>query len=431
MFIFARMDRIKNISSSLPTRKKDVYKRLLWMIPLLWSSLMISYPSCYAQDTHRIDSLLATIADRQMQQTDFFYKGSFPSFRRYGRGDKLKPDNNIFFTGLIAFTLKYLQPYMSPRQQVQSDSIIQRAQAAYPHFRNTSGLPTYNFWRTHPPLVFPNSGFLNLFNKSQQLPDDLDDTAILWLSQNPSDSIIHLVKRLMAEHANGSLNLIRNTRPAYRDLPAYSTWFGVKMPIDFDFCVLCNVLYFVHYFNLPFNRQDSASVKLLHKMITDSSYLTRPAFISPHYGRTPILLYHISRLLAATSLPALDSLKPQLLQTARMQYRQSDNWLDSILLSTTIIRLGGDPLPVSLPGAHDLNAGDNTFFVASFSSILPRFWKKLLLFSQWIKYYFICPAYRQTLYLENQLLRVQVHGRENRLSVNDSFVWFLNLCTIL
>ena len=45
-----------------------------------------------------------------------------------------------------------------------------------------------------------------------------------------------------------------------------------------------------------------------------------------------------------------------------------------------------------------------TYFVASFSAILPSFWKRLLLHSQWIKYYFVSPAFRYALYLENRIL---------------------------
>jgi hypothetical protein len=48
--------------------------------------------------------------------------------------------------------------------------------------------------------------------------------------------------------------------------------------------------------------------------------------------------------------------------------------------------------------------------VASFSAFLSNAWKKILLNNQLIKYYFICPAYRYTLYLENLLLRQKATG---------------------
>lgn len=370
--------------------------------------------------------LLRQIAGQQQQTTGFFYKGSFPSYRLYGAGNQLKPDNNIFFTGLIAFTLKELKPALSPAQQAICDSVIRRAEQAYPYFRNKNNRPTYSFWQTNPPLVFPNSGFLSLFNKSHALPDDLDDTSILWLSQNPSDSILALVKQLMAAHANGRSNRVKNIYRAYRDIPAYSTWFGVKMPIDFDFCVLCNVLYFVYASHLPLNKHDSATITLLKKMVTDGYYKTKPSYISPHYGRTPLLLYHISRLTARFSIPALDSLQPELLKAAYEEYHTADNWMDSVLLSTAILRMHGNPLPVSSPDSADLYVADKTFFVASFAEMLPDFWKKLLMPAQWMKYYFICPAYRQTLYLENRIL-----ARDLDMGADKLFIICLNIFSTL
>ncbi len=358
-----------------------------------------------AQSSASVDTLLSRIAAQQQTHTDFFFKGSFRSYRLYGAGRKLKADNNIFFTGLIAFTLKQLAPSLNEAQRALCDSIIQRAKAAYPHFSDKAGHPTYNFWRTTPPLVFPNSWFLTKFNESQALPEDLDDTSILWLSQQPTDSILRRVKKLMAAHANGKFSRVKNIYPRYRAWPVYSTWFGVKMPVDFDFSVLCNVLYFVYHYDLPLNVHDSATISFLKEMIEEGYYKNDPAYISPHYGRTPLLLYHISRLLHRFSIPPLDSLKPELLTTAYEQYDRADNWLDSVLLSTSILWLEGKRMPVTPPDSADLYAADKTFFVASFAEMLPDFWKKLLLPSQLIKYYFICPAYRQTLYLENMILK--------------------------
>lgn len=370
---------------------------LLLLLSLQGSEVM-------AQRVSTIDSLLSRIKAMQVETDDFYYAGSFPCYRRYGESSKLKEDNAVFFTGLIAFTLKETLPYLSPAQRVVCDTIIQRAIHSYVHNRNKDGQPTFNFWRTNPPLVFPNSWFLNHFNNTNNLPDDLDDTSIFWLSMDPSDSLARWVKKLMDLHANGETKWIRNTYKQYRHLRAYSTWFGTKMPIDFDFCVLCNVLYFVHAYHLPLDVHDSASVELLRRMIVGREYLKHPAFIAPHYNRTPLLIYHAARLLGQFSIPALDTLKPDLLKSAEFAYKHSHNWLDSVLLSTAIMRLGGaaEPVPPLYPGVHQY---DPAYFVASFSVILPGMWKKMLLPAQWIKYYFSCPAYRYTLYLENLVAR--------------------------
>ena len=50
------------------------------------------------------DSLVHALAKMQVAQDDFFFRGSFPVYRRYGRSGRLKADNDVFYTGLIAFT---------------------------------------------------------------------------------------------------------------------------------------------------------------------------------------------------------------------------------------------------------------------------------------------------------------------------------------
>lgn len=357
-----------------------------------------------AQRVSIIDTLLHQIEALQVKADDFYYAGSFPTYRQYGESLKLKEDNAVFFTGLIAFTIKEALPYLNPEQQVLGDTIIHRAIRSYSHFRNKDGLPTFNFWPTNPPMVFPNSWFLNHFKNTNNLPDDLDDTSIFWLSMDPSDSLTHLIKELMDLHANGEKAWIDNTYKRYRKLRAYSTWFGIRMPVDFDFCVLCNVLYFVHEYQLPLDIHDSASVELLRRMIVEKEYQKHPAYISPHYGRTPLLIYHVARLLGRFSIPALDTLKPALLKSAETAYKYSDNWLDSVLLSTAIMRLGGSPEPLPILSSG-IGLHKTTFFVASFAAIFPGLWKKMLLESPLIKYYFSCPAFRYALYLENLIVR--------------------------
>lgn len=390
------------------------------VIPLVTLIVSGAWPrEASGQSAPEMDSLVHALAKMQVAQDDFFFRGSFPVYRRYGRSGRLKADNDVFYTGLIAFTLRDIRDALSPWGRREADSVIRRAYVSYPYFQNTSGLPTYNFWRTDPPLIFPHAWLLNRFNTSQQLPDDLDDTVILWLSMQASDSVARLVKSLMDGHANGALGWIRNTYPYYRGLRAYSTWFGVRMPVDFDFAVLCNVLYFVKTYHLPFDVHDSASVDYLKGVIQRRQHLSRAAFVSPHYGRPPILLYHISRLLGRYSIPGLDSLKPALLADARMLYGQSTNWLDSVLLSTAILRLGGPPVPLPAYRQAAVDEPMPTFFVASFAAVMPGVLKKVLLPSQMIKYYFSCPAYRCALYLENLALRSgtgagQVLGRAGR-----------------
>ncbi|MGH2644320.1 MAG: hypothetical protein ACRDE2_10250, partial [Chitinophagaceae bacterium] len=174
-----------------------------------------------------------------------------------------------------------------------------------------------------------------------------------------------------------------------------------------------------HTYHLALDEHDSASVKLLHEMIVSGNYIKHPPYISPHYGRTPVLLYHAARLLGKFSIPALDTLKPGLLKEAEFEYMHSDNWLDSVLLSTAIMRLGGNPEPLpKLNGS--INKHEATFFVASFAAIFPGFLKKLFLPAPFIKYYFSCPAYRYALYLENIVTREKMERQHTAYSEDKS-----------
>jgi len=387
----------------------NVECRIKNTVLLLVLFFLIYSISAQAQDTALANRLLRRIAAQQITRDSFYYQGMFPSFRYYGRAQgKAKADNNIFFTGLIAFTLQELKPQLSPADQIICDSIVRKATGAYRYFRNTSGRPTYNFWAKEPPVIFPNSWFLNHFNRAQELPDDLDDSAILLLTLQVPDSVAQIVKALMDAYANTRIRTVRNTYRKYRYTPAYSTWFGEKMPVDFDFSVLCNALYFTHAYRLPEDRYDSATISLLQQFIIHREYLSHPGYISPHYARTPVLLYHIARLLGRFPIPALVKYKPQLIADARHELSVAGGFMDKVILSTALIWLGDQPPPLDVSSGTALSPADDKdfiFFIASFSAILPNPFKRWLQSSGLIKYLFECPAYNETLLLEYVLLK--------------------------
>jgi len=368
----------------------------------------ISSLTGFSQDISQETILLKRISELQVQKDSFYHAGMFPTLRTNARNTNIvKHDNNIFFTALVAFSLKQLRNNFTPAQQVICDTIVQRAYRAYPYFKHHTGRPSYNFWPTDHPVIFPNNRLLNLFNQSQALPDDIDDTSMVWLSQDAPDSVVAIIHDLMIKHTNAARKQIRNTFKLYKNIPAYSTWFGNKMPIDFDFSALCNALYFLYDRKVSFTKYDSATINLLRLMIVHKQYKTDAAYISPHYGRTSILLYHISRLLNRFSIVALDSLKPQLLQDAYTALNKSDNMMDSVLLSTCIVRLGGSVTKCSYDNIHFVLAEQNrfVFFMASFASMMPNPFKQLFLGNSRLKFYYSCAAYNLTLILENLILQ--------------------------
>ncbi|TAE24111.1 MAG: hypothetical protein EAZ91_20855 [Cytophagales bacterium] len=296
------------------------------------------------------DQLITRIASLQTEHHSAFSPGLFPSYRVQPQWlGYRRPDNNVFLTACTVFMLNQICDRVGVDAQAQIDRITSWAAASYPLFRNKDGLQTYNFWPTRPSRHFPNGHLLHRFDHFR-IPDDIDDTALVLLTAPPPPETLFWLKNKLAQHANGTRLRIRNTFADYRDLRAYSTWFGKNMPIDFDACALSNMLYLIHQYELPRNEHDSDSLALLADLVRTGQYMREPFRCSPHYARTPLILYHLVRLLARFRPPELMTVEAQLLTDARAQLARATHPMDRLILSTTLLRLGDSPPPVELLG---------------------------------------------------------------------------------
>ncbi|PJJ76327.1 hypothetical protein BXY57_1937 [Thermoflavifilum aggregans] len=373
---------------------------------VLLTGVLISgiFSRSYAQ-SDLVSFLLRRIASRQMMYDSFYHTGMFPSYRFYAPfPGKPKHDNNIFFTALTCYTIRQLKPWLPDSLHPVADSILQRAASAYPFYQKPQHPLTYNFWPINPPEVFPNSVLLKPFRYINALPDDADDASMIWLALHPPDSIILAYHAYMAQYANTIHQPIRNTYRTYKHLPFYSTWFGKKMPVDVDFCVLCNVLTLFYSYRIPLNKYDSASIRWLNEMIGSRRYLSDAAYISPHYARPPVLIYHAARLWQ-TAHP--EWMKPYIkqLQTDAIRCLQHTNCaMDSIILYTSLMRLGAKPEVMMQIDPDRIEAIEQQpcaiFFEAGFYAMLRNPFKRWFIPLGFIKYYFSSPAYVDALLLE-------------------------------
>lgn len=369
--------------------------------------LLLLSVSLIANDSLLISRLLQRIEHLQAKNNAVFPKGSIPSYRMYALNKtRYKADINPFFTGLVAFTLEDIKRDLSPSQQIQANTIIHNTQAVYPIFQNRKNKrDTYNFWPTEHPQIFPHSGWLNLFNKSRSLPDDLDDTVIILMAQRSHDSIAKAIHRLMQGYTNNENKKVTNTFPEYKKVGAYSTWFGEKMPVDFDISVLSNVLYFVQLYNLEWTAADSASLYLIEDMIKTNKHVQFANYVSPHYATLPNILYHVSRLMSLKPIPSLEQLKPQLIEDTKKALTSATTFMDKILLSTSLLRWGVEPPEIIIDESKSLiNLIEDEqfyFFIASMASMLPDPWKKRITNMGVGTFYYYCPAYNNLLLLEN------------------------------
>ncbi|MFD2935971.1 hypothetical protein [Spirosoma flavum] len=267
-------------------------------------------------------------------------RGLFPSFRHNPTIFYRRPDTNIFFTATTVFTLQSLQSLVSPGTQQVINQISERARLAYPLFRNKDGLNTYNFWPTRPSQHFSN-GYVFRHFEHFRIPDDIDDTAMVYLTTKPTPDDCLWLKHKLGQHANGSQQYrIRNTYPDYRYLSAYSTWFGKHMGVDFDACALSNILFFLYQYDLPRNQHDADSLVYLRSVVESGRYVSEPFRCAPHYARASLIIYHLARLMAAFDIPELDAVRPRLIADGHQQLSNVRNRVEQMMLSTALLRLG-------------------------------------------------------------------------------------------
>lgn len=361
----------------------------------------------HAQETDSalIHKLIRQIDSAQYKQNDGeFYAGMFKGYRACGGGPhNYQPDNNIFFTAVTAFGLRNMIPHLTGENKTVAENIYKRASTSYPLFKNRYGYPYYGFWGTND-IIMPHTFIFQYLKQVFGQGEDADDTVMILMSSDTDDSTAKVLKKRMVSLSNITKGKrIISTYKKYRDIPAYSTWLGDRMAPDFDFAVHCNILYFVLDKKLPLVREDSATIHLVAEMVKNREYMTDPIFLSPYYVHSSILLYHLTRLMGAFTIPELEPYKPQLIADINSLLPTSHNVMDQVILRTSLLRLGA---PAPELGLHSIQEFDESnqqnfvFFQARAAFPYPEPLKKIFLKWSYIYYYFYCPTYNKMLWLE-------------------------------
>ena len=353
----------------------------------------------------RIDSLIYQIKNAQITQTNNFYSaGLFASTRNYLKSKHYeRQDDNVFFTGLVVWTLRNQQLFLSAENTKIVDSICAKAVSNYPSYRNKYGDCTYNFWQPKPNRHFPNDHYFSSRNK-YALPDDLDDTAILYLSGNHSDSLKNCLRTKMAKHANGNPTYINNTFRKYKYETAYNSWFGNKIDVDFDICVQSNALRWVLDNHYILDKHDSATIQLLKKMVLADEHIEYAHYISPHYQKSTIVLYHLARLIA-THPDYFVEIKQKLINDIIQQTGIAKHPMEKLLLASSLARFS-----VFSEERLRLIKSDFDgfyFFVANMTSVAPNPLKRWFARCKRTNFYYESEGYYYTLLLEYECLMLK------------------------
>ncbi len=359
-------------------------------------------------DTALITAIIKDIKASQFKQDGEFYTGMFAGYRQCkGFPHNYQPDNNIFFTAITAFTLKNIAPQLNNANKTTVLQIIKNTALAYPHYRNLNGKPFYSFWPTNA-RILPHSYFINRFNGIFAQGDDADDSVMILMSTENNESDNKTLKEKMIVVSNLKKRKINSTFKKYRNIPAYSTYLGEKMHPDFDFAVQCNLLYFNFEKKLPLVKEDSATILLLSEILKNREYMKRPVYISPSYVKPAVLIYHVTRLMAAFNITELELYKQQLITDANKLLSKATNIMDRIILRTSLIRLGAAISDLNINTINDFEKTDHNqyvFFQARAAFAQPTPIKQIFLHWNCLIYSFYCPTYNKTLWLEYLVLK--------------------------
>ncbi len=357
-----------------------------------------------AQQPVTESDLLLRIKNQQAIRNQSLIDGVLPSYiSRKPTMSSKKIDTNIFYNDLLIYTLKQLAPSLNYSNQVKVDSIIQRGQIPFPKFENRKGRGTYNFWRTDSAYSFPYMGWVGLVHKKFAPPDDLDVTALTMMALKKDSTTARKIHQLMQNytHHGDKSNDVEKKYQSYR---LYSSWFGNKFPVVLDVCVLANVLCMVQANNLRWTKSDSASLHLMVTSIINTDVVDHPLHISPYYGKTSIILYHFARLMSIRKIAELESVKPLLKEMALLEFNQSSDLLEKIIICTTMMKWGYEPPVLEVPDITQLEKliekSNFPFFIGNVPSFLSHSKRTFLTKLKLGLYYHYCPAFNDALLLE-------------------------------
>jgi hypothetical protein len=350
-------------------------------------------------------AILNLISNLQFKDSTDVLNGSFPSYRKYNFSSKLKQEDNVFFTALVLFNIGQCSLQMHPDELAILEKAKSNAIKYIQRFKNQNNQLTYNFWPRNPPQIFPNGGWLNLFNKKAALADDIDDGAITLLALGANDSISKAMQSKFSDYRVGLIKANKSFYKEFKNRPVYSTWLGSKMPKDVDLSVLTNVLLMHTKAKISLNATDSASLDLIVDLVKANKHLTDPKYVSQHYANSATILYHVARLAYYSDYPALLALKPILLKQAIELSKQARFPLEQLLLNTTVLRLGGKmDLPLSV-NETSLMANNYPYFVANIASVLNNPFKRIVNRTNIVRFDYYSYAFNLSLLYENLMLR--------------------------
>jgi hypothetical protein len=297
-----------------------------------------------------------------------------------------RPDNSLFALCSSLFVLQNLEKYFSEKDKVLFLELQEKITGQYPLYKNKDGRDTYNFYPTRPSLHFANGYFMRHFDHFR-LPDDIDDTALVFLTDsNQKHNFEFLREHLnIHKHPSGVLN----------------TWFGKNMPLEVDICANINMLILFYKYGFA---DDKIAKETLNLLIVSIEHIIKTPFIlSRHYGHPVLILYHYARFMHLFPNTILNTYKERLVEITQNLLKTDLNYGFRMLAETSLLKWGvkRKKLISSIDFSHFY-----TFIGAPFGPILGE---NVLTFNSFFLIYWHSDMYNKALYLEYELLFENPH----------------------
>jgi hypothetical protein len=351
-----------------------------------------------------VEGLLLELKQLQSKGDTIYPKGVFPSQRYHPFLPYKREDDNLFFTASVIHILQGMNVQYSASERVLVEEMTANAKSSYPLFQNKDGLDTYNFWQTKPSRHFPNGKFMHRF-KHFQIPDDVDDTALVFLTENASKERVGLLREKLKKHANLAYKRAFNPLEKHRDLKCYSTFFGKEMYIEFDICVLSNLMRVIlPHFKDELNEYDRDTLTFITECIVNDEHTSLPFYSAANYPTTELILYHVSRLIPLLPLEYKTKIEAKIKADIQSQLKRSGG-MNKVMLENAALKLNLEIDSTTFTSSEVLNDDSFFFFHAGMITAFENGVAQKLANHPFFHLRYTSKALNRALLIENMLLK--------------------------
>jgi hypothetical protein len=339
----------------------------------------------------QIDDWLCHLEREQLDATKLgLPAGSIPSFRTYPVFQIKRSDPNVFFPALIASKLLEWKHMMTSSQTERADKIVAGIVGTFHLYKSRRGRMHYNFWPTNPDIPFPNGRLLHRFDFFR-LPDDIDDTALVYKALSADQDTLLTLREDIEKH------FIKY----YPQQPkVYAAWLGDKMPWVVDTCAIVNLLSLFRGLEpTEFTRQSDEHIK---KILQEALYVAEPYRGALYYPDTAVIAYHLARWVSDQEdthlLSTLQKSLEELLNAEKNKFR-------TMLYCISLMRLGASPIKSIAADRLAVDLQNYPWFYGTMLSAVRPNWLQRMGHFKLFQIAHSCAAWNHTLWIEYLILK--------------------------